>query len=65
MEVTASSYPELDLTQVECRGYRDTAGLQPGSAPFTAKSPAEVSTNLFSEKSILCYVTTVAEAEGQ
>ncbi|KAH8656609.1 hypothetical protein BGZ60DRAFT_417333 [Tricladium varicosporioides] len=43
-------------TDVECRGYRDTEGLVPGSATFRVGKPAAISTNLGTIGSILCYV---------
>lgn len=47
----------LVLADVECRAYRDTEGVQPGSAPFTLQQEALLSTNLGSVSSVLCYVT--------
>ncbi|KAF2164482.1 hypothetical protein M409DRAFT_25360 [Zasmidium cellare ATCC 36951] len=51
----------VDVNQVECRAYKDDAGVVPGSAPFNAKTPAELSTNLVTVASVLCYVVTEAE----
>lgn len=51
----------VDVNSVECRAYKDAAGVVPGSAPFTAKTPAELSTNLVEVGSVLCYIVTEAE----
>ena len=47
----------VDINSVECRAYKDVAGTVPGSAPFTAKKPAYLSTNLGEVGSVLCYIT--------
>ncbi|KAL9063438.1 MAG: hypothetical protein Q9157_008249 [Trypethelium eluteriae] len=47
----------LVLKDIECRAYRDTAGVETGSAPFTLAQEALLSTNLASVSSVLCYVT--------
>src|SRR6266536_3507481 len=36
----------VDINSVECRAYKDFEGQEPGSAPFSVKSPAQISTNL-------------------
>jgi hypothetical protein len=41
---------------VECRAYKDFAGVQPGSAVFTVDKPAYLTTNLVEVGSILCYI---------
>jgi hypothetical protein len=46
----------VDINTVECRAYKDADGVQPGSAPFNATSPAYLSTNLVTVGSILCYI---------
>jgi hypothetical protein len=46
----------VDINSVECRAYKDFEGQEPGSAPFSIKSPAEISTNLATVSSILCYI---------
>ncbi|KAK4984922.1 hypothetical protein LTR66_008339 [Elasticomyces elasticus] len=46
----------VDPAKVECRAFKDTEGLVPGSAPFSLKSPAHLSTNLVDVNSILCYI---------
>ncbi|KAK4499516.1 hypothetical protein PRZ48_010031 [Zasmidium cellare] len=51
----------VDVNQIECRAYKDAAGVVPGSAPFNAKTPAELSTNLVEIGSVLCYIVTEAE----
>lgn len=51
----------VDIDQIECRAYKDAAGVIPGSAPFNVKTPAELSTNLVEVGSVLCYVVTEAE----
>jgi len=56
---------DLPISQFECRGYKDAAGLSPGSAPFTVKNPAEVSTNLGTERAVLCYVRAAGEVEDE
>lgn len=66
MEIVATgNVGALPLEQFECRGYKDVDGLQPGSAKFTVKQPALVSTNLGVERSVLCYVRTVGEVEDE
>lgn len=47
---------QLDLNTIECRAFKDDAGMEPGSAPFTLASPAELSTNLVEVASVLCYI---------
>jgi len=49
----------VDINAIECRAYKDAAGVVPGSAPFTVDSPALLSTpgNPVVVNSILCYVT--------
>ncbi|KAH9822094.1 extracellular protein 59-1 [Teratosphaeria destructans] len=47
----------VNLASVECRAYKDNAGLIPGSAPFTNASKAVLSTEVVTVGSILCYVT--------
>ena len=47
----------LDINAIECRAYKDTAGVVPGSATFTVHKPALISTNLATIGSVLCYVT--------
>jgi hypothetical protein len=49
----------VDENAVECRGYKDFEGLVPGSAPFSVAKPADVSTNLGTVGSFLCYVVEV------
>lgn len=49
----------VDINTVECRGYKDTAGVVPGSLSFNVSSPAEISTNLGTIGSILCYIIEV------
>lgn len=49
----------LGIDSIECRGYKDAAGVVPGSAPFNVSAPALVSTNLATISSILCYVVEV------
>jgi len=46
----------LNANQIECRGYKDLEGVVPGSAAFNVSSPAELSTNLATVSSVLCYV---------
>jgi hypothetical protein len=63
-----NTYPNLGVTQlaigttqdipaadVECRMYKDTAGLQPGSAPWSGSQAALISTNTVQVGSIVCY----------
>lgn len=47
----------VDVDAVECRAYRDAAGVVPGSAPFSREHPALISTTGGSVASVLCYVT--------
>ncbi|CAK4031880.1 Hypothetical predicted protein [Lecanosticta acicola] len=56
-------HPNVDVDSVECRAYKDEAGVIPGSAPFTNKQPAELGTNLVEIGSVLCYIRTEAEYE--
>lgn len=56
------SSSNVDINSVECRAYKDAEGQIPGSAPFTLKSPAELSTNLVEVGSVLCYIVTEAES---
>ena len=44
----------VDIEMVECRAYKDFAGVVPGSAAFNVNSPALVSTNLATVSSLLC-----------
>lgn len=46
--------PEID--QITCQMYKDEYGTQPGSAEFTAKKDALISTNTVSLGWILCRV---------
>ncbi|KAJ9622251.1 hypothetical protein H2203_006469 [Taxawa tesnikishii (nom. ined.)] len=48
----------IDYNTVECRAFKDADGVVPGSAPFTASNPAELSTNLVEINSIICYVVS-------
>jgi hypothetical protein len=54
LDKTASN---VDIDQVECRAYKDAAGVVPGSAPFTKANPALLSTTGVTVGSILCYIT--------
>ena len=49
----------VDEDAVECRGYKDFEGVVPGSAPFSVGKTADVSTNLATISSILCYIVEV------
>ncbi|TVY39508.1 hypothetical protein LSUB1_G005469, partial [Lachnellula subtilissima] len=57
----STSTPTIDINSVQCRAYKDAAGVQPGSAPFNATEPALLSTNLVDVSSVLCYVVTADE----
>jgi hypothetical protein len=46
----------VDINAVECRAYKDFAGTVPGSAPFNVSREADISTNLDTISSILCYI---------
>lgn len=50
---------DLDINTIECRAYQDTDGVVPGSAPFTVKNPAMLSTQIVNESSVLCYVVEI------
>ncbi|KAI9686888.1 MAG: hypothetical protein M1822_002641 [Bathelium mastoideum] len=52
------SASNIDVNSVECRAYKDAAGVVPGSAPFTKANPAELATpnNPVEVGSVLCYV---------
>lgn len=41
---------------VEYRAYKDEAGMQPGSATFDLDTLTDVSTNLDTIESVLCYL---------
>jgi len=51
----------LNINQVQCHGYIDFEGTQPGTAEFDVNHPALVSTNLATVSSILCYLVPVYE----
>jgi hypothetical protein len=51
-----SATPDLDINRIECRTYKDAEGFAIGSAPFTVKNPARLSTNVVDVTSVLCYV---------
>ncbi|TVY31388.1 hypothetical protein LOCC1_G008685, partial [Lachnellula occidentalis] len=57
----ATSSPDIDISSVECRAYKDAEGVQPGSAVFNATEKALLSTNLVDVSSVLCYVVTADE----
>lgn len=42
---------------IECRGYKDTKGLLGSSLPFSGDKRSQLSTNLVTVGSILCYAT--------
>ena len=50
-----SGQGDLDPASVECRMYKDTTGLTPGSLPFSGDTVAYISTNTVTVGSILCY----------
>lgn len=52
----------LDVDSIECRAYKDTAGVIPGSAVFNATRPALISTNLATISGVLCYIVTMSSA---
>jgi hypothetical protein len=54
LDKTASN---VNVDSIECRAYKDAAGVVPGSAPFTKANPALLSTTRVEVGSILCYVT--------
>ncbi|CAL3965723.1 hypothetical protein PZA11_002601 [Diplocarpon coronariae] len=56
-----SNIPSINL--VECRAYKDDAGTQPGSAVFSVETPAQISTNLGTVSSVLCYIIPENEYE--
>ena len=49
----------IDIEAVECRAYKDFAGVVPGSAPFNVSVEADISTNLATVGAVLCYVVEV------
>ncbi|KAI9692438.1 MAG: hypothetical protein M1822_006669 [Bathelium mastoideum] len=57
LRIDNTTTTDFDLANVECRAYKDEAGVQPGSAPFTLAQEALLSTNLGSVSSVLCYLT--------
>lgn len=46
----------VNIDSIECRAYKDFAGVVPGSAPFNVSTPALITTNLATISSILCYI---------
>jgi hypothetical protein len=52
----------VDEDAIECRAYKDFAGVLPGSAAFTVSKPALISTNLATVGSILCYIVPLPSA---
>lgn len=56
IEFQTSVHPNVDVSKVECRAYKDAEGQIPASAPFNYQSPAELSTNLVTVGSVLCYI---------
>ncbi|PBP17582.1 hypothetical protein BUE80_DR011663 [Diplocarpon rosae] len=62
--IDATIHPNLpNVNLVECRAYKDNAGTQPGSAVFSVKTPAAISTNLDTVSSVLCYIIPEYELE--
>ncbi|KAK4616127.1 Ecp59-1 [Fulvia fulva] len=51
----------LDINSIECRAYKDAAGVVPGSKAFHVNEPAVLSTNVVEVGSVLCYVRTEEE----
>ncbi|KAE8448872.1 hypothetical protein EG329_008874 [Mollisiaceae sp. DMI_Dod_QoI] len=54
----------LNINQIQCHGYKDFAGTQPGTAEFDVNHPALVSTNLATVSSILCYLVPEDEIKS-
>lgn len=53
---TVPDQPEVDVSTITCQRYNDQYGTRVGSAPFTAESPALISTNAVDFGWVLCYV---------
>lgn len=62
--VQKSVHPNVDITKVECRAYKDAAGQIPGSAPFNYNRSADLATNIVQVGSVLCYVMTDDESRA-
>ncbi|KAK2628465.1 hypothetical protein QTJ16_001568 [Diplocarpon rosae] len=61
--IDANVHPNIpNVNLVECRAYKDNAGTQPGSAVFSVKTPAEISTNLDTVSSVLYHSSPVSFA---
>ncbi|KAK5137742.1 hypothetical protein LTR08_007313 [Meristemomyces frigidus] len=52
----------IDLGKVECRAFKDAAGLIPASLPFDLYHSAALSTNLVEVASVLCYAAETPSA---
>jgi hypothetical protein len=59
LRLQPNSSTNVNENAIECRAYKDTAGVIPGSAPFNLTSPALISTNLATISTLLCYVVEV------
>jgi hypothetical protein len=55
LELVQAQTSVPSAADVECRMYKDTAGLQPGSLPFSGSTAALISTNTVEVGTILCY----------
>ncbi|OAR02758.1 hypothetical protein LLEC1_07596 [Akanthomyces lecanii] len=53
---TVAGLPEVDVSKITCQRYNDRYGTRVGSAPFSAASPALISTNAVEFGWVLCYV---------
>lgn len=54
--IDSSSTSNIDFNSVERRAYKNVDGTTPRSSPFDNDTPAELSTNLGTIRSILCYI---------
>lgn len=53
---TVPDLPEVNVSKITCQRYNDQYGTRVGSAPFTAESPALISTNAVEFGWVLCYI---------
>jgi len=56
-QIRITNATNVNIDRVECRAFKDAAGVVPGSAAFTKADFAFLSTNVVSIESVLCYVT--------
>ncbi|KXL47485.1 hypothetical protein M433DRAFT_3277 [Acidomyces richmondensis BFW] len=57
LQIDSSSAQNVVLSSVECRAFKDQAGVVPGSLPFTFSQLVQLSTDAVRIQSVLCYIT--------